>query len=94
MQTARFEGWERDTTIAKDTDSIWTNYFIAGDSHEDEYEMVVVGEPGHDAPVSVEVLAFRDGEQVVIFRNIEDDFEKACAKAEVMARRAAIRIVE
>lgn len=91
MNAVKFEGWERDTDVAEHA---WTNYFVAGDSHEDEYDMVVIGEPDDDAPVSCEVIGFRNGDQVVIFRSIEDDFRTACATAEIQARRAAIRIVE
>jgi hypothetical protein len=91
MQTVRFEGWERDTEVAEHA---WTNYFVAGDGHHDEYDMVVVGDPADDAPASCEVIGFRDGDQVVIFSSIEDDFETACRTAEVEARRAAIRIVK
>lgn len=94
MQTVRFEGWERDTTVAKGIVSTWTNYFIAGDRPEDEYDMCVVGEPDHDGPATCEVIGFRGGKQVVIFHSIEDDFKKACARAEVMTRRASIRSIE
>lgn len=91
MNAVQFEGWERDTGIAEHA---WTNYLVVGPSYENEYDMVVVGEPDQEAPVSCEVIGFRDGDQVVIFRSIEDDFETACRTAEVQARRAAIRIVE
>ena len=42
MQPAKFEGWERDETIAEGTRSTWTNYLIAGD---DGIDMLVIGEP-------------------------------------------------
>ncbi|WP_141682933.1 hypothetical protein [Agrobacterium tumefaciens] len=91
MQTVRFEGWERDTDVAEHA---WTNFFMAGDGHEDDYDLVVIGEPDDDAPVSCEVIGFRNGNQVVIFHSIEHDFETACTTAEVQARRAAIRLIE
>ncbi len=91
MNAVKFEGWERDTDVAENA---WTNYFMAGDDPEDDYDMVIIGEPDDDAPVSCEVIGFRDGDQVVIHRSIEDDFETACRTAEVQARRAAIRIIE
>lgn len=91
MQTVKFEGWERDTHVAEHA---WTNYFMAGPRAEDDYDMVVIGEPDQDAPASCEVIGFRDGDQVVIHKSIEDDFETACWTAEIEARRAAIRIVK
>ncbi len=95
MQTAPyFDDWKRTPGIAKDHNSTWTSALVVGDRDEDVYEMVVVGEPDHDGPATFDVLAMRDGEQVVIFDGEEDDFPKACAKAAVMARRASIRIVE
>ncbi|SEH27918.1 hypothetical protein [Rhizobium sp. NFR12] len=56
--------------------------------------MLVVGEPDHNGPATCEVLAIRDGKQVVKFDSIEDDFGRACARAKVMARRAAIRSID
>lgn len=91
MNAVKFEGWERDTDVAEHA---WTNYFMAGDGPEDDYDMVVICEPDQEAPASCEVIGFRDGDQVVIHKSIEDDFETACAMAEVQARRAAIRIVK
>lgn len=91
MNAVKFEGWERDTNVAEHA---WTNYFMAGDGPEDDYDMVVIGEPNQQAPASCEVRGIRDGEDVVIFFRVEDDFETACATAEVQARRAAIRIVK
>lgn len=97
MQTAaaaHFDDWQRTPGIAIDHDSTWTSALVVGERDEDVYEMLVVGEPDHDGPATCEVLAIRDGKQVVIFHSIEDDFEKACARAEVMARRASIKPVE
>lgn len=91
MNAVKFEGWMRDTEV---NEHAWTNFFMAGDGHEDDYDMVVIGEPDDDAPVSCEVVGFRAGKQVVIHRSIEDDFETACRTAEVQARRAAIRLIE
>ena len=87
MNAVKFEGWERDPHVAEHA---WTNYLMAGDG----YDMVVIGEPDEDAPASCEVIGFRDGDQVVIHKSIEHDFETACRTAEVEARRAAIRIVK
>ena len=95
MQTAPyFDDWKRTLGIAKDHDSTWTSALVVGDRDEDVYEMLVVGEPEYEGPATFDVLAIRDGEQVVVFHGIEDDFETACRTAEIQARRAAIRIVE
>lgn len=91
MNAVKFEGWERDTNVAEHA---WTNYFMAGDSPEDDYDMVVIGEPDQDTPATCEVIGFRDGDHLVIFFREEDNFETACRRAEIEARRAAIRIVK
>jgi hypothetical protein len=42
MNAVKFDGWERDTDIAEHA---WTNYCMAGDGPEDDYDMVIIGEP-------------------------------------------------
>ncbi|MCX8996256.1 hypothetical protein NOF55_16450 [Rhizobiaceae bacterium BDR2-2] len=94
MNAVKFEGWEIDPDIAPDVDSIWTNYLKGRDSKDGDIEMVVTGKVGNKPPFSCEVLAMRDGKQVVIWKSIEDDFETACRTAEIEARRASIKIVK
>lgn len=91
MNAVKFEGWMRDTDVAEHA---WTNYLKIGENHADDIEMVVTGKIGNRPPFSCEILATRNGNQVVIYEDIEDDFETACRTAEVQARRAVIRIVE
>lgn len=93
MQTAAyFEKWERTSGIA-DHDSTWTSALVLGDRDEDVFEILVCGEPDH-SPATYDVIGMRDGENVVIFHDTVEDFEKACAMAAVMARRASIRLAK
>ncbi|MCQ1770368.1 hypothetical protein NOI24_03590 [Neorhizobium galegae] len=94
MQTARFEGWERDTEVAKDTESTWTNFFIAGDGPEDEYDICVIGEPDTEFPAHFDVTGIRNGESVIFAEGRASSFEDACHLAEIEARRASIRPVD
>ncbi|MBB3915552.1 hypothetical protein [Rhizobium fabae] len=93
IPAAHFDDWQRTSGIA-DHDSTWTSALVVGDHDEDVYEMLVIGEPGLDLPASYDVLAIRDGRQVVVAHEVEANFELACAMSAVMARRASIRAVE
>jgi len=92
MQAARFDGWERDGTVAEDTISTWTNIFIVGD--EDSYDMLVIGEPGRIGPTQYSVTGTRDGIGVTFAERTASSWDEACRLVEIEARRASIRAVE
>lgn len=94
MSPPRFNGWERDSEVAKDTESTWTNIFVAGDGPDDGYDMLVVGEPGRVGPTMYSVTGTRDMRGVTFAERTASSWDEACRLAEIEARRASIRAVE
>jgi hypothetical protein len=94
MQGHRLLDWERDDTVAGDTNSAWTNLLIVGDGEEDTYDMLVLGEPGRTGPTHYSVTGTRERTGVTFADGWASSWEEACRLAMIAARRAAIRAVE
>jgi hypothetical protein len=94
MQAAQLLGWERDHTIASDTQSIWTNLLIVGGGPDDSYDMCVLGEPGRFGPTPYDVTGTREGTAVMFASGCASSWDEACRLAEIMARRASIKSVK
>ncbi|MDP9559935.1 UNVERIFIED_ORG: hypothetical protein J2740_001105 [Rhizobium nepotum] len=93
MQAPRLLGWERDDTVADDTNT-WTNLLIVGDGEEDTYDMLVIGEPGRTGPTHYSVTGTRNRTGVTFADGWASSWDEACRLAVIAARRAAIRPVE
>lgn len=91
MQPARFEGWERDETIAEGTRSTWTNFLVI---ENDGVDMLVIGEPDSDGPTHFSVTGNRNRDVVTFAEGTVSSWNEACRRAETEARRASIRPVE
>lgn len=94
MQAPQFYGWERDDTVADDTQSTWTNIFVIGNGAEDTYDMLVIGEPDRTGPTHYSVTGTRNRTGVTFAEGTASSWDEACHLAKVAARRASIRPVE
>ncbi|KAB0459787.1 hypothetical protein [Agrobacterium radiobacter] len=94
MQGHRLLDWERDDTVAGDTNGAWTNLLIVGDGEEDTYDILVLGAPGRIGPTHYSVTGTRNRTGVTFAEGHASSWDEACRLAIIQARRASIRPVE